>query len=298
MQNKQNEAIAELKEWVQNPISIEDYTTYGVAKIEEKLNEVKVPKSILNGFESLDNWYTNHFVYEMLVDGKSEYRETAAANGYHILFLTNKFAELYPGNPPSLSFDRATYWLANCLLQNWYNETEILIRMINNAFSTDVLEGGWEIKSASWFIVEMVNRGFNIESDLSGFNYPEDMGDYQAAIENWNTNDLQLVDHIVTKLCDFHLENATYEDEETSPEIQFGDSAWFVYAFEILTWLAVRKKIGLENPKEFTHPLMRLNINQLQKLKFEFPESDLFTKVLTKLGYLLSTNWENGSSRK
>ncbi len=282
-EDKQKEAIAELHEWLENPLSKEDYTIYGVNKIEEKLQEERLPKSTLNGFESLDNWYNNNFIYDMLTKNQSDLRGIAAANGYQILVLADKFAEIYSNNPPSLSFDKVAYWLSNCLLQKWYNESRNLIKIINNGLSTEMLEGGWEIKSASWFILEIANRGFGIDADFSKFNYPNDMGCYQEAIDNWNTHDARQVDSIITKLCEFHLENATYGEEETTPDIQFGDSAWFVYAFEILAWLSVREKIGLENPIEFTHSLMHIELNKLPNTIVPMPSIELFNKVLTKL---------------
>jgi len=60
-------------------------------------------------------------------------------------------------------------------------------------------------------------------------------------LEHWDTIDLNRVDVLVTLLCDFHLENASFGDQENDAEIQFGNLSWFVYAYEVLSWLKARE---------------------------------------------------------
>lgn len=69
-------------------------------------------------------------------------------------------------------------------------------------------------------------------------------------------------------------------------EVQFGQDNWFVYAFEILTWLSIREMIGLKNPEKFSHPLMHLELNKLTNESAPFPKnevSELFEKVMERL---------------
>ncbi|WP_312076440.1 hypothetical protein [Chryseobacterium sp.] len=283
-QNKLIDTISELKQWMSNPSSKDDYTIYGKDKIEEKLKEDFLPKSTLNGFESLSRWYTNHFVYEMLTNYESTFRLDMTSNGYSILVLANKLEEKYPKNPPYLLFDKAAFWLANSFILDWKERSEELIKIINKNLFTGVLKGGLDFKPSSWFIIDIINQVYEITIQKSELNYPENMEVYQNAIDNWKTDDLNFIDSIVTSLCNFHLENATFgEDQENTADIQFGNLAWFVYAFEILTLLKAREIKGIPNPEKFSHPLMQLSINKLPENQISVINEDLFNKVLQKL---------------
>ncbi len=211
------------------------------------------------------------------------------SNGYHAIYLAEILSEKYSNNPPSPTFDQASWWLANCIIQKKYKESEILINIINKGLNTRFLEGGLDFKMAAWFIIEMVNQGFENSIDYTQFNYPEDMGVYQIALNNWNTKDLDLVDSIVSQLCDYHLSQASYGDISDDAGyndpmfLQFSTTRWFVYTFEILTWLRIREKAGLNNPEKFTHPLMHLPLNRLDVEEVRFPENELFEKIVRKL---------------
>lgn len=197
--------------------------------------------------------------------------------------------DIYPKNPPQPAFEKSAYWLANCLSQKWYQESEILIEIINEGLHTKFLDGGWDIKTASWFILEIANNGFQKSIDLSGLNYPKDMGVYQKALDNWDTENLTLLDDIISGLCDFHLNEASHGDlsdhaSKRDPMfLQFSSTRWFVYAFEILAWLSIREKKGIKNPEKFSHPLMNIELNKSAKESAPMPKSELFKEVMAKL---------------
>ena len=109
------------------------------------------------------------------------------------------------------------------------------------------------------------------------------MGVYQEAIDFWNSNDLDKIDRIVSKLCDFHLEQATFGDPDDNMRIQFSRVVEFVYAFEILSWLSIREMVGLKNPTTFSHPLMKMRLNSLPEKISEIQLSDLFIQTKAKL---------------
>ncbi len=288
-EGKIKEAQKELKEWLDNPLSIQDHTTYGINKIESKLTESKIPKSTLNAFEALDNWYSNNFVYDLLTKEESDFRVDLTSNGYHHIVIADKLAHQYPNNPPSLKFDKIAYSLANCIIQQWYDEARELLRIINEGLNSKLLSGGLDYKMTSWFILEVANIGFEMPETFGKRNYPEDMIVYQRALDHWNTDDLALIDEIVTDLCDFHLEEASYGNLSDSAGkkdpmfLQFSSAKWFVYAFEVLSWLSVRKMKNLQNPDKFSHPLMQIALNQLPTNPNPRPENELFNRVLQKL---------------
>jgi hypothetical protein len=281
-EQKLKEAHQELKELLNND-SYKNNLQDNLKEINVELEEIRIQRSIVNNFKSLNNWYSNCFVYELLEDNNTKYKTDACSTGYHVITLYNEFLPQYPNNPRGPAFEDTGYYLANCISEKWYQESEMLLKIINNGLDSGLLKGGLDFKPSAWFIVEMANKGYNIVIDYSKFNYPKSMGVYQEALNNWNTTDLVLLDTIVTKLCDYHLENATYGDGENTADIQFDNSARFVYAYEILTWLSIREMIGLKNPEKFSHPLMDLALNKLPTVITPMPKNELFERVLEKL---------------
>ena len=288
-EEKVNLTIRELKEWFEKPNRKEKDYLGVISEIKKMSEEEKIRKSIVNQFEYLDIWYGNNFVYEMLTKEISSSKRDLITNGYYTLYISDILAEISPNNPPSPMFDKASWWLSNCLIQKWYKESKELVDIINKGLNTKFLKGGLNFKTAAWFIIELVNKCFDNIVDYTQFNYPEDMGVYQVAINNWNTKDLNLVDSIVSNLCNYHLLQASYGDVSESAGyndpmfLQFSTTRWFVYAFEILTWLRVREKYGLKNPSLFTHPLMHLPLNQLSVEDMPFSENKLFNLIIKKL---------------
>jgi hypothetical protein len=72
---------------------------------------------------------------------------------------------------------------------------------------------------------------------------------YRNIAKAWDSTNPVLVDSHVSLLCESRLELyrlGSYFRTDTA----------LLSPVEILAWLALRKKAGLENPKEFSHPLM------------------------------------------
>jgi hypothetical protein len=288
-EQKLKETKAELKEWLNKDLSREDLTTNGIERVNKKLEEARIPRSIINGFESINRWYNNLFIYELLDNSVSKNKVDGSVNGYHIVLLYNEFIPQFPNNPLGPSFANTAYYFANCISEKWYQESKNLLNIINAGLDSGLLEGGDDFKPSAWFIIEIANKGYNIVVDYSKFNYPKNMGVYQEALNNWNTNDLVLLDTIVTKLCDYHLSQASFGDisdnagDNDPMFLQFSTVKEFVYAYEILTWLSIREMIGVKNPEKFSHPLMNLALNKLPTVVTPMPKNELFERVLEKL---------------
>ncbi len=284
-ENKIEETKEELKGWFDRS---ENYLEIRIKGINEELSESKIMPSVIVEFKLLDHLYSNTFIYEYLTKNISRYKAKAATNGYNIIILAKEIGKVYP-NPSHLMFDDAVYWFANCLTMKWYDKSKTLLDILNEGFSTPMLKRGIDVKIASWFIIEIANRGYDIAHDLTQYNYPESLGVYQRALDHWDTQDLRLLDEIVTELCEFHLSQASYGDESEDAGfndpffLQFSDAKYFVYVFEILSWLSIREMKGLANPQDFTHPLMQLELNKLPQTVSPATSDELFDKVIQKL---------------
>ena len=282
--------ISDLKEWLEYPNRIEKAYLAVISEIESRAEETSIRKSIICEFDYLDNWYCHNFVYEMLTKGTSSYRNELVSNSYHVMMIAGIFAEKNPDNPPRLmSFEYIAWWLANCVIHKWHQESETLLKIINNGLHTKFLHGGPDFKMTAWFIIEMVAKGHKQGVDYKQFNYPKDMKVYQQALAHWDTDDMDFLDKMISTLCDYHLSQASYGSMANNAGLndpaflQFSTTVWFVYAFEILTWLRIREQAGLKNPENLTHPLMNIPLNKLPDDTISRPRNELFERILLRL---------------
>jgi hypothetical protein len=283
-EKKTKEALKELTEWMNLDYS-KGRLDEGRADVNQELEEAEVSIVVISSFESINIWYNYLFVYELLRNKVTNAKLEAVASGYQITVLFNEFSRI--GNRQDPNIHEAAFYLANCLSEKWYAESGTMLKIIDSGLGTGLLDG--DFKPTAWFIIGMANKGYGITIDYKKYNYPKSMGVYQEALDNWNTNDLKLLDAIVTKLCDYHLEQASEGDmsddagDNDPMFLQFSNINEFVYAFEILAWLSIREMVGLKNPETFTHPLMALELNKLPKVASTMPQNELFDKVMARV---------------
>ena len=282
-ENKKQEVIKELDQWFAKPNCEEFYFEEPVKTIEGILSEDRIRKSVWLGFEQLEHWYKNNFVYKGLKEANVADQADAAAHGYFVIELTSLLAKYFPNNPPSLDFHKAAGYLANVSIQKWDTEAAKALGMILDGLDTKLLKGGQNYKTAAWFIVVVACKALNKNLLTGKYNYPPDMRVYQPVIDKWNTADAGEVDELVSALCDYHLEQATAGDGKNVMNIQFSFTNEFVYAYEILSWLAIREMRGYKNPATYSHPLMQLTINQLPKTITPYKTTELYERVLVKI---------------
>lgn len=278
--------ISELHEFLSKPNVGQNYYHDPIEKIHELLKADKLKKSIFRQFDYLSIWYGDQFIYNGLTHSKYSTHETKnASNGYETLVISNILAQQYPENPPILLFDKVMYWLANCVVQKWYRESEELISIINEGLTSIFLKGGLKHKTAAWFILRVSNLAFTKDLNYSALNYPGDMNVYQTVLDFWNSEDLLLVDELVTQLCDFHLKNSVFGNKNSDDDllIEFSRPVEFLHVYEVLCWLNVREMKGIDNPSSFSHPLMQLPINNIKATTAAIENSELFVRVKQKL---------------
>jgi hypothetical protein len=280
---KEQEVIKELSEWFGKPNCKSFYYDEPLKTIQNGLREPKLKKSISLGFEELEFWHSNSFVYYGLTEHDVVNRTPSATYSYFVLELTSIIAESFPDNPPRLSFHKIANYLANVIIQKWGNEAENMLEWIVKGLDTKFLKGGQSIKVAAWFIISLAGKAFNKYLATEKYHYPSDMGVYQQVLDCWDTQDTNEVDKMVSELCDYHLAQATYGDGKNVMHIQFSFTAEFVYVYEILAWLSLREMSGLRNPEAYTHSLMHLFINRLPEAISHYQPTDLYERVLSRV---------------
>lgn len=279
-ESKKEEVIKELGEWFARPNCKNFYYEEPIETVRNNLSEIKLKKSTWLGFDQLENWYKNNFIYKGLVENDVTDQQPMAINGYSIVELTSILAKQFPNNPPSLPLHRMAGYLSTVVIQKWYQEAGKMLELILEGLDTKFLKGGQNFDTSGWFTISVACKAFDSALATEKHNYPKEMGVYQLVIDKWNTQDETEIDRMVSELCDYHLEQADI-DERESYEFSFINE--FVYAFEVLSWLSLRKMSGLTNPKTLNHPLMRLPINQLPKTTIPFKKTELYDQVLAKV---------------
>jgi hypothetical protein len=107
------------------------------------------------------------------------------------------------------------------------------------------------------------------------------MGIYQDVIDNWNTENPDLLSRLVNEMSSYHIaQSDEYEYKDRTPD--FPSSDYFIYAIEILLWLNIRYRMGLPDYTT-NNELMELPINNWHTQRTAIPEIKLIEKAKTKL---------------
>lgn len=228
--------------------------------------------------------FLNNYIHDGTIDlvklSASTYLHLESANWR--LFL----AEKVPTFKRAPLLTDAVKHLGQLLYLGQYDKAKTYGALLLKMLRGKQYEGGLIFPTHPWFMLELYCRWQGIELDKAGLRYPDDLGLYQRALNNWDSEDTQRVSEIITELCDFHIaqsdEDVTTDEygNEFSPE--FTSSDYFIFPIEILMWLAIRKHKGLPVYTP-AHPLMELSVNQLPDTPVPWEEDDLVNRCKTKL---------------
>ncbi len=278
---KKQEVLKELKKWFSQTNVASELHDKRITAIQDFIEKKTNPKSCSLPFERLDVWYSNKFVFDSLENNDFSTRKLVAENGFYIVELSSILAAQFPGNPPKISFHFIAKYLAYVLIEGWYEQAQALQKYILQGLDSSFLKGGQNFSRSAWFIINISCKAFKNEVDVKKYNYPSDMAIFEEVIANWDEKDENLIDKLVSSLCDYHLKEAGYSTGNKLYEFDWTDQ--FIYAYEILSWLSLRKMVGLKNPERFAHPLMQLPINSLPQNLVLFAPNQLYTQVLKRL---------------
>jgi hypothetical protein len=220
-------------------------------------------------FERLSNFYLgqNHYHIIHTKDLESAKEEFLKSTCYGYLYLSREDQGFECFGKQSLCLmDQALLYFSQAVLCGWEERyLELLdifidsidydIQIENDKKTHKIIGVGDVYTPAHWFILELYTQAYQKELDKSEANYPESMKPYDEVLEKWDTQDLTEVQRLLYILCDVHLEQ-TKERKSDDEYFEFDDSQRWLFPYEILVWLKLREKYGLENPKEFSHPLM------------------------------------------
>ncbi len=183
--------------------------------------------------------------------------------------------------------DKVSLYMAQNILCGWWKKAfdiaEIMIVSIDFGKTAD--EEGDEVKRvigcgqddipASWFLLELYCKLEGRDFNRDNADYPELMIPYEEVLEKWDTDDLKEVNRLVYNMADYHLEQAKEPSDDNDKYSEFERSVVWLFPYEILAWLALRKKVGLQNPETYTHPLMNTPLAKMfLELETPLPEPE------------------------
>jgi hypothetical protein len=158
--------------------------------------------------------------------------------------------------------------MGQCLICGWDEEADLLAENSIESINTSHLnQGDYADNNRSkrmfidtgetwnycvWFILDIYCAYANTNYSKEYASKPalEDYLVFTEAVDNWNSEDLTKVDVMVYKICEFHLDLAINDSNELGRDTQM------LFPYEVHAWMAYRKRAGLKNPEQFSHPLM------------------------------------------
>lgn len=253
---------------------------YGYAT--ERYNEIVSgeldPKSkiVARVFNRLQDWYLDNAQYQILkyqdYDTAADYFARSSAYGYLLTSIGAANFEC-PNRHGLMLFllDYAGYYMGQSMVCGWEKEYrqmgEWIIASINYGDQKDeegrevysIVSRGIDDSIPGWFLLDLYCKAYDRSYSMEHADYPENLYVYEEVLKNWNTTDEIETEKLVYMMCEYHLEMTT-EAKNDAEYFSFDDSLYWLFPVEILTWLRVRERKGLKNPKTFTHPLMNTPI--------------------------------------
>lgn len=132
----------------------------------------------------------------------------------------------------------------------------------------------------------------DIETDIL-LAYP-----YGTTITLGNENNVKVIDHVVYLLCEAHIELSREGEFFAHPITK-------LFPYEVLLWLKLREKSGLQNPHRYSHPMMRMPlvklftdmkkpINKPERLPLAF---ELLEQIRKKCPEVMIPDWIKSSNK-
>lgn len=224
--------------------------------------------------EQFHDYHQDYFYYYMLTFGNisDSAKEFARSSAY--AYFTSAFDHSFNciGKLNTTDIKLLMFRLHLFIRASWWEESEALTTWVMKDILTKdeekmifVSPSGIGIYRMSWFILTLAAKTFGHELDESY--YPDlekakaqddpEWSIYQEVIAHWDTPDIKEVDKYVALLCDLLvMDNAKGEMRGDQPYETVIVGA-YLYPYPVLTWLKLRERYGLENPKEYSHELMQ-----------------------------------------
>jgi len=269
---KTEELIKEQKETLDNE-SLKYYFPSDISKglyLEKNTNYLeriaegsKDLEEIIYALNNSSTTYLTYYVYSELILKDKELINNNFAISAMYGILTIQLANELKNIDIKINQNNLALYFSQSILCNWEDDTKSLFEIIklnlNKKDDSIILDN--DILNVNLdFILNLYSKMTNQDVLNKDTNKLFTLPVYNQVLDKCFSKDLKEVDLLINLMCEAHLEFIE-EDEIYS---SFNTK---LFTYEILVWLNLRKKHGYENPKEFSHPLINYNINQIYKIK-------------------------------
>jgi hypothetical protein len=189
---------------------------------------------------------------------------------YGIKYASLTCGEYEEGNP-FLIVNKAIFTQSILLLSNQYERYESLGKHFIDSLNGQncIIKRGYAKSTISYFLLKLFSLYIKQDITLHKLLQAQIQYPYDEIINNWNTNNLIDIEIYITFLCEEHIKCAELnweqyreEDDESLAYKELFLVSSYSFPYEVLVLLKLREKLGLENPKKFTHPLMNTPISK------------------------------------
>lgn len=274
------------------------------------INDETTPIACERVFKTLEDWYLDNTHYQIL-----EHKNSTLATDYFARSSAYAHLALYVGvinfycpkthGQSGYLMDSATAYMSQALLCGWEEEYESIgtwiISSIDYGYQknakgeqvSQIVATGTDDMLPGWFLLDLYCLVFDKKYDSKNAKYPKDMIIYKEVLENWDSKDMVKVDKMVYLMSEYHLEETKEVKNSEEEYFMFDDVNYYLFPYEILTWLKLRERQGLENPAKFSHPLMNTEIAKFYlglKTPLSKPTELLYAKELLEKLQTLCTH--------
>ncbi|WP_320033432.1 hypothetical protein [Halarcobacter sp.] len=211
------------------------------------------------GFDSLAVYSFDRATYFLTTQNNKEkffeYFSLYAYYSYLTIHETSKGCQCLQGIP-YLEMQRSANFFASNIIASQWDKVELMGKDLIDSLNAKacIIRRGNARALQAWFLIELYSKISAYEINKRRAFYPKEFYPYDIVLKNWDTTNLNEVDKYIYILCDAHLETTGRNSEEKALYLEI--PILLLFPFEVLAWLKFREKQGLDNPKEFSHPLM------------------------------------------
>ena len=213
----------------------------------------------------------DRFIYTFF-DNKNALDQTlelqrASTYAYSSLLLAAKSCKCYRGDSEINMLKVGFLFSLVLLVKEEKESTEIGNYLLASLDAKNcVIKRGDAKALSSWFVIELYALATNQEINKKKARYPQDFSVYGDILPFWDSDDLDVIDTMVSALCNEHTKLSiiplnSENEEERKETLQV--PAFEIFPYEALVWLKLRERAGLKNPKTFSHPLMNTPIAKM-----------------------------------
>jgi hypothetical protein len=135
----------------------------------------------------------------------------------------------------------------------------------------------------SWFALRLLSLWSlgRIPDGLPHHPYPAP--EYDALLPHWDTDDLPLLTELLLAVCDRHTHEAIYSRSSApSKDVDFLSDPYMAWPVEVHMLFRLRDSLGLPNPLDLDHPLMKTPLAVYTPEAWPMPQDDLLERITAR----------------